>query len=234
MSETGTLASSLGAIRSRIEAACHRGGRKPEEVRLIAVSKTVPAERVREAVALGIRDLGENRVQEATEKAAALGAGPTWHLLGHLQSNKAKKAVELFSWVHSLDSAEIAGEVAKRSAAIGKTIDALIELNLTGESQKTGLDPARLDETVEAIRNLPGLRLRGLMTMAPFTDDLETVRRCFRELRDTLERTRDLHNLGPDFRDLSMGMTGDFEIAIEEGSTMIRIGRALFGDRPAP
>jgi len=226
-----TFAERLDRVRERIVASCARAGRQAESVRLVAVSKTFTAARVKEAMAAGLTDFGENRVQEAADKIAAVGAGATWHLIGHLQGNKAKKAAEIFDWVQSVDSIEIAEDLSRRAVAAARYPEILIELNLSGEAAKTGMDPARLDEALARIQNLPALSLRGLMTMGPYGAPRDVTRACFRQLRDTLEASRKLHVLADTFSELSMGMSDDFETAIEEGSTIVRIGRALFGDR---
>jgi pyridoxal phosphate enzyme (YggS family) len=224
---------SVLAIRRRMDEACDRFGRDRSSVTLLAVTKFHPSEAVTAAYAAGLRVFGENRVQEAESKFPALRAalpGSSVHLLGHLQSNKAKKAVEIFDAVQSIDSEKILVELAKRAEAVGQVMDVIFELH-TGEESKTGFQTSQdLLAGVRLARNLPALRLRGLMTMAPYTDDTAAIRASFQLCRSMWFQARD--SAGSDSFDiLSMGMTNDFELAIEEGSTMIRIGTAIFGER---
>lgn len=224
------LGERLAAVRARIAAAAERAGRDPEAVRVIAVSKTVEAARVAPLVASGVLDLGENRVQEAVAKAAELPEGIRWHLIGHLQTNKASRAASLFSAVHSVDSERVAEALSARRPAGTAPLDVLIEVELTGIAGHTGLDPARLETVARAAAGMPRLRLVGLMTMAPYVDVPEAARPTFarlRALRDELEQ-----RLGRPLPELSMGMSNDFEVAVEEGASMVRLGRALFGERP--
>jgi hypothetical protein len=217
------VAENLRALRERVAAACQRAGRSPEEVVIVAVSKTFPAKLVAEACLAGLTDIGENRVQEAAEKipqVEALGSHPRWHLVGHLQTNKVKTALGLFDIIHSVDSLRLA-EAISRQAETPASV--LLEVNVGGEASKFGFTPAEAGRAVEQMERLPGLSVQGLMTVAPLSDDPEEVRPVFRELR----RLRDALGL----RHLSMGMTDDFEVAIEEGATMVRIGRAIFGPR---
>lgn len=226
------LAARLDAARARIAAAADRSGRDPSEVRLIAVAKTVPADRVASVIALGVRDVGENRVQEAVGKAASLPDDLRWHLIGHLQTNKAARAAELFSVVHSVDSDRIAAALSSRRPEDLPDLDVLIEVELTGIPGHTGLQPAALSSVAASVLALPRLRLRGLMTMAPLVPAPADARPYFvrlRSLRDDLSQ-----RLGLDLPELSMGMSNDFEVAVEEGATMVRLGRTLFGERPSP
>jgi len=219
-----SVAANLARVRERIAAAAERAGRPASSVRLIGVSKTFPAEAVIAAVAAGLSDIGENRVQEATPKAAAAteaGAHPTWHLIGHLQTNKVKPALELFSCIHSVDTLHLAEALSRHAK---KPVEILLEVNVAGEVTKTGYRTADVVDIAPAIAALPNLVIRGLMTVAPETGDPEDVRPVFRELRQLNER------LG--LSELSMGMSGDYEVAIGEGATMVRIGRAIFGPRP--
>lgn len=186
----------------------------------MAVSKTVDETAVREAVAAGQRHFGENRVQDAAHKISALAdlrPHITWHMIGRLQSNKAGKAAELFDFIHSVDSPELAGHLSRRTT---KPLPVLLEVNISGELSKSGLAPARLEEVVAAVRGLPNLELRGLMTMAPLDPDPENARPVFRRLRELRDRFG--------LQELSMGMTDDFEVAVEEGATLVRVGRAIF------
>jgi hypothetical protein len=234
--ETTTLETRLRAIRERIGEAASRANRALDDIQLVAVSKTVPAEVLRDAYALGLRVFGENRVQEAQEKIAALTLLEIrWELIGHLQTNKANRAAELFTRVQSVDSVRLAEALSARALTLGKTLPILLEVNVAGEASKSGL---ALEETLAAARviaNLPGLRPEGLMTIAPLVDDPEDVRPVFRALRELRNWLREAVPLGDDggWPELSMGMSDDFAVAIEEGATLIRLGRALFGARPA-
>jgi pyridoxal phosphate enzyme (YggS family) len=224
------IARNVEQVRLRIVQACARVGRDPGEVTLVAVAKTFPPEAIREAAEAGIRDVGENRVQEASAKFQVLGRDVTWHLVGHLQTNKVKKALEIFDWIHSVDSLRLAEEISRRAERVGREVDVLVEVNVSGEPSKFGVRPSELHRLIEQVVRLPHLRLRGLMTIAPLVDDPEKARPYFaalRELRDQLLRS----GVADHLPHLSMGMTDDFEVAVEEGATMVRIGRAIFGER---
>jgi hypothetical protein len=218
------IRASLDRVRERIASACRRAGRSPEGVLLIAVSKTVDVERIGQALAAGVPALGENRVQEARDKVAVLGRPVPWHLVGSLQTNKARAAVQIFDWIHSVDRLELARELDRRARAAGRTLDALVEVNLGEESQKGGVAPAELKALADAMRGSEAIRLRGLMVIPPATDTPEQARPYFRRLRELRD------DLG--LEHLSMGMSADFEVAIEEGATMVRVGTAIFGPRP--
>ena len=214
----------LQAILLRIARATERAHRSPSDVTLIAVTKTVAPPDVERAFRLGVRHFGENRVQEAEGKLAALAhlrPRITWHMVGHLQSNKARKALALFNMVESVDSLPLAQELSRRAV---KPLPILLEVNVAGEASKSGFRPETVAEAVQSVARLPNLELRGLMTVAPLASDPEQVRPVFRRMR----ALRDALGLA----ELSMGMSDDFEVAIEEGATMVRIGRALFGERP--
>ena len=228
MSESG-VAERLEAVRGRIARAAERAGRDAASVRLIAVTKTVSVERITEAVAAGITEVGENRVQEAQRKHGQLPTGLRWHLVGHLQRNKAAVASQLFDTVQSVDSERIAALLARHRAGRDGPLEVLVEVELTGLPTRTGIPPESIEATVRAAASLPGLRLAGLMTIAPFGDP-EAARGCFRRLRELRDGLRSRLHL--DLDDLSMGMSDDFEVAVEEGATTVRIGRALFGERP--
>jgi pyridoxal phosphate enzyme (YggS family) len=207
--------------------AAERAGRRGEEVRLVAVTKTQPAERVREALAAGVRELGENYVQEAEAKWAALGEAPAVrHLIGHLQRNKAGKAAALFDMVQTVDSRELAEALGRRAGLLGRTLDVLIEVNLSGEATKFGVAPEEALDLAAEVAAVPHLRLQGLMGMGPLGEDERTAARSFRRGRALFEKLPGEHR-----HVLSMGMTGDFELAIAEGSTMVRVGTGLFGAR---
>ncbi|MGH2459207.1 MAG: YggS family pyridoxal phosphate-dependent enzyme [Chloroflexota bacterium] len=223
-------------VKQAIEAATARSGRQPREVTLVGVSKTVGPEQVREAVELGIRHFGENRVQEAEAKVEALAgqlATPVdWHLIGHLQSNKARKAARLFAVIESVDTLDLAIALSRIAEATSARLAVLLEVNVSGEASKFGFAPEALAEVFPRLIELPGLEVRGLMTVAPAVKEMEDARPVFRGLRELRERLSEAHPRA-DLRELSMGMTGDFPVAIEEGATLIRVGRALFGERLA-
>lgn len=222
-----TVAANVAAVRARIIAAAEHAGRDPGSVRLVAVSKTFPAEAVAAALAAGIRDVGENRVQEGEAKRAAVDAlltpalpRPVWHLIGHLQTNKAKAAVQTFATIHSIDSVRLAEAVNRAAVA---PVDVLLEVNVAGELSKFGFAPEELPHALAQISRFEHPRVKGLMTVAPEVDDPEQVRPVFRRLREL----RDAAGL----TELSMGMSHDYGVAIEEGATIVRVGRAIFGER---
>lgn len=227
------IARRLKAIQARIAAAARRVGRDPAQVRLVAVSKSVGLEALQDAVAAGQRLFGENYLQEAKGKIAALGPGVEWHFIGHLQSNKAKAAVEWFTLIHSLDRLSLAEALEAAAARRGKVQEVLVQVNLGGEASKSGVAPAAAAELLQALSRFPHLRVVGLMTLPPFFPDPEAVRPYFRALRELRDRlvAQGLSDTG--LPELSMGMSGDFEVAVEEGATLIRVGTALFGPRPA-
>jgi pyridoxal phosphate enzyme (YggS family) len=233
MVDSGAIAGAVARVRERMAEACRRAGRAQESVTLLAVTKFNPAEAVSAAWAAGVRVFGENRVQEAESKLARLAGdldGATFHLLGHLQSNKAKKAAMLFDCVQSIDSVEILVELDRRAASIGKVVDVLFELH-TGEESKSGFtDADSMFKAIEFAAGLKSVRPCGIMTMAPYSDDQALVRASFRMCSAAFDRASRLFAL-PEFNIVSMGMTNDFETAIEEGSTMVRIGTAIFGRR---
>ncbi len=225
----------LEEVRARIAAAAARAGRDPAEVTIVVVTKTFPPEVIRAAVAAGLREIGENRVQEARDKRGLLAdlAGIRWHLVGHLQRNKAGLAVELFDWIHSVDSLRLAEALERRAALVDRVLPVLMEINVGGEQSKFGFSPA--DETgllaaVEGMLEMRHVRLEGLMTVAPLVADAEEVRPVFCGLADLRETLRRRYPQAP-WTHLSMGMTDDYEVAVEEGATMVRLGRALLGER---
>jgi len=222
------IATNVARVRARIADAAARAHRRPEEVLLVGVTKTVPLDRIREAVACGLRALGENRVQEARQKVPEL-PGVSWHLIGSLQRNKVKEALRLFQVIHSVDSFALAEEISRRAAADGGRgpAEVLIEVHISGEPEKRGVAPEDAADLVRRAAGLPGVRVRGLMAMAPLVDRAEEARPFFRRLRELRDRIGDAHP-GLALSELSMGMTNDFEVAVEEGATMVRIGRALF------
>jgi pyridoxal phosphate enzyme (YggS family) len=229
------IADRVAAVRERVARAAGRAGRQPEEITLVAVSKTHPPERVREAFAAGVRDFGENRVQEAEAKVAALSdlhaQGLRWHLVGHLQANKARKAAALFDQIHSLDDAALGLRLEKAAAQLRKTLPLLVQVDLAGEETKFGLDETHLFPALELLRGLKSVRVEGLMAMPPFAEDPEGARPYFRRLRELRDRARAENLLLGNA--LSMGMSHDLEVAIEEGATLLRVGTAVFGERGA-
>ena len=221
----------LNKVKAKISAACARAGRDPDEVEIVAVTKTHGAEVVKEAWDAGLRIVGENKVQEAAWKKPASVSGPTWHLIGHLQSNKVRKALELFDFFHSVDTAALADRMNALAQDIGAQPHVLLEVNVSGEKSKSGMKP---EEVVPTLRHImeacPRVTVEGLMTMAPFSENPEDARPYFRrlrELRDVCEK-----ELGIGLPRLSMGMSGDYEVAVEEGATWVRLGTVLFGERP--
>jgi pyridoxal phosphate enzyme (YggS family) len=223
------LKARVDEVRERIEAARLRAGRT-DAVTLVAVTKTHPAETVRAAIEAGVADVGENRVQEMDDKVAEIGRGAVrWHLIGHLQRNKAARAVALADLVHSLDSVRLAEALSADAVKAGVTVAALVQVNTSGEESKFGLAADEALDAVARMAALPGLRLEGMMTMAPFTDDEAVIRRTFAGARRLCEEAaRQVPAFG---RQLSMGMSNDFEAAVEEGSTLVRVGSTLFGER---
>lgn len=226
------IAQQLAAVREEIDAAALRAGREPEDVRLVAVSKTHPASAVEAAAAAGQLVFGESRVQEAREKIPACPPGLEWHFIGHLQRNKVRQALPLFSFFHSIDSAALAEAIDRIAGETGGEVEGLLEANVSGEETKHGFSPDRLREQFAALARLPHLRIRGLMTMAPYGEHPEDARPFFRALRELRDELQAKH--GHPLPDLSMGMSGDFAPAIGEGATLVRIGSSIFGARPYP
>lgn len=222
----------LARVKERIQKALVRAGRENEEVKIVAVSKTKPPELIRYAIESGIKDIGENRVQEAIPKIEAVGKDKVvWHLVGHLQTNKAKKAVCYFDMIQSVDSVKIARKISSYSEEEGKQIPVLVEVNISGESTKFGIAPEKVKDFVGEISCLRGIKVKGLMTIGPLTYDKGAVRRAFRKMFGIFDDLRRDRIEGVEMEILSMGMTDDFEVAVEEGTTMVRIGRAIFGER---
>jgi pyridoxal phosphate enzyme (YggS family) len=219
----------LEDVRAAIAAAAHRSRRDPGAVRLVAVSKTVDLERLRAAIAAGHNLFGENYLQEARDKIAALGRQVSWHLVGHLQSNKARGAVELFDLIHAVDRLKLARALSDAAARQGKVQDVLIQVNQAGEATKSGVEPSAALALLQEIARLPHLRVLGLMTMPPWFPDPEAARPYFRALRELRNHLRGLTGLP--LTELSMGMSGDFAVAVEEGATLVRVGTAIFGTR---
>lgn len=221
----------LTEVRARVDAACKRVGRNPDDVEIVAVTKTHGAEVVQEAWNAGLQIVGENKVQEAAWKKPASVSGPSWHLIGHLQGNKVRPALELFDFIHSVDSIALADRINRVADDIGAAPHILLEVNVSGEKSKSGMKPEEVAPTVEHImRNCPRVTVEGLMTMAPFSENPEDARPYFRRLRELRDAVEKELNVG--LPRLSMGMSGDFEVAVEEGATWVRLGTILFGERP--
>lgn len=216
------IRANLQSVRERLAAACHRAGRSVDDVTLVAVTKTFPAEAVEAVIAAGATDVGENRVQEGRDKRPVVKGTARWHLIGHLQSNKAKDAVRLFDVIQTVDSTALAEKLARAAVTAGKRQEVLIEVNIGREPQKAGADPGEVEQLAREIMAFEDLSLTGLMTIPPL-GEAEAMRPYFREMRALREQTGLKH--------LSMGMTDDFEVAIEEGATIVRVGRAIFGAR---
>jgi hypothetical protein len=219
----------IRAVKERIEKASLRANRNPEEIKLVAVTKMVDTERIKEAIDAGVDTFGENYVQEAEKKIKEIGSIVSWHFIGHLQRNKVKYAIDLFDIIHSLDSEDLAIELDKRGRKAGKRIRAMIEVNLSEEESKYGIYKENLLSLINNIKkNMINIKLEGLMTIPPFSDNPENSRPYFRELKNIQD---ELNEKGFDLKELSIGMSNDFEVAIEEGATMVRIGSAIFGPR---
>lgn len=227
----GSIADNLARVREKMHESALRAGRNPEEVRLVAVTKTVGVPAIREAIAAGVDLCGENYLQEARGKVAEISEAVEWHFVGRLQTNKARQAVSLFSLVHSLDSLDLARALDRHAVAANRTIDVLLQVNIAGEATKAGVRQHDLDQVLEEVSLLKGVQVRGLMTMPPFFSDPERARPLFRTLRKLRDRLGAGRSFGLSLKELSMGMSGDFETAIEEGATMVRIGTAIFGVR---
>ncbi|MCX5680560.1 MAG: YggS family pyridoxal phosphate-dependent enzyme [Candidatus Omnitrophica bacterium] len=220
------ISDNLKSVTKRIAKCCERSGRPEEAVKLVSVTKEADIEEMRAAILAGVTDIGENRVQDAVFKHKAIGDSVIWHLIGHLQTNKAKDAVRIFSLIHSVDSIRIAEAIDKEARKIGKVQEVLVQVNTSGESTKFGVHPEDVDNILRECALYGNIDIKGFMTIAPETSNPETVRPYFRALNELRGRIRT--SRGVDYGALSMGMTGDFEVAIEEGATIIRIGRAIF------
>jgi hypothetical protein len=233
VSTVTSLLERIGEVRARLTAAAHRSNRPVDEITLVAVSKTHSAEAVREAIAAGLDNFGENRVQEGESKIPDVGrTAANWHLIGHLQSNKARRAVELFDWIHSLDSPDLARRLNRICDELERQeLPVLIQVDLGHETTKTGVAEKDVTELAAVVRDCSRLRLMGLMTLPPFFGEAESVRPYFRRLRELRDGLKVKGAFGDHPGELSMGMTHDFEIAIEEGATMVRVGTAIFGER---
>ncbi len=227
-----SIAENLRSVRSRIEAAARKGGREPEAVTIVAVTKTVAPERIREAVASGITCLGENRVQEARDKIAAIGRVAQWDFIGHLQTNKAALAATLFDRVHSVDSERVAWALDRAARKQGRRLPVLVQVNLSGEESKFGIESGAALDLLHSIAGLANLAVEGLMTIPPYFDNPEKTRALYRGLRELRDEAAALALAGVAMTHLSMGMSHDYPVAVEEGATLVRIGTAIFGQRP--
>jgi len=225
------ISENLSMIRKRMAHAARRAGRNPDDVVLIAASKGVEIDRLREGLSAGIKILGESKVQEAMPKLQALGNKAEWHFIGHLQSNKVKYVVGAFTLIHSVDSIELSEEINSRAEKMGMIQNVLLEVNVSGEKGKFGVMPDKVNTITKAFSGLKHISLRGFMTVPPYSDDPEDARPYFRMLRELRDNAMHTGICTDDCRELSMGMSGDFEVAIEEGATMVRIGTAIFGVR---
>ncbi|WP_084295079.1 YggS family pyridoxal phosphate-dependent enzyme [Caldanaerobius polysaccharolyticus] len=221
----------IEAIKSNIQRACKKAGRDPSEVTIMAVTKTIPVERIKEAIACGIKVIGENRVQELVKKYPLIGGDVKWHMIGHLQVNKVKYIVDKVELIHSLDSVKLAQEIDKRAKAIGKRQNVLIEINIGGEDTKYGIKPEELGDFIKQIEGFENLCVQGLMTVAPIVTAPEDVRPYFKKMKQLYDELKDMKSRIIDARYLSMGMTSDYVVAVEEGANIVRIGTGIFGPR---
>jgi pyridoxal phosphate enzyme (YggS family) len=227
----GSIEENIKHVWSRIEKAAEKIGKNKEDIKLVVVTKTVEVERIKEAINCGIQIIGENRVQEAELKFGQITEKIEKHLVGHLQTNKAKKAVEIFNFIQSVDSQRIAQEISRRAYQMGKVMDVLVEINTSGEGTKFGIDPDETLSFIKSISNLEGIKIKGLMTIGLFSDNPEDTRPCFKKLKVIFDQLKSVNIPNVEMKYLSMGMTSDFEVAIQEGSNMVRIGTAIFGPR---
>lgn len=221
-------------INAKIEVACQRSGRKREEVLFLVVSKTIDVPRIKEAVACGMTSLGENKVQEIMDKYEPMGEGIKWHLIGHLQTNKVKYIIDKVELIHSVESIKLAEEISKRAVAKGVTANILLEVNVAGEESKFGIKPEECEQMVREISVMPNIVIKGLMTVAPAVENEEENRKYFRQMKQLLVDINSKKIDNVNMTELSMGMTGDYEVAIEEGATIVRIGTGVFGARYYP
>ena len=226
-----SITGNLSMVENKIAAACKRAGRERDEVKLIAVSKTQPVEAIREAIEYGINSFGENRVQELREKTEIIKDNLDWHLIGHLQTNKVKYVVGKVSLIHSLENIKLAEALDKEAAKLGITVDVLAEINVAKEASKFGVNPEDAENFIREVSKFPNINIKGLMTVAPYTDISEENRKYFRQLKKIMVdlNSKNIHNVNMNV--LSMGMTGDYEVAIEEGATLVRVGTGIFGSR---
>jgi hypothetical protein len=227
-----SVAENLARVKEQLADAAIRSNRSPESVKLVGVTKTVEVERIKEAVSAGLQILGENYVQEARNKIEQVGGQASWHFIGRLQSNKAKYAVKLFDLIQTVDTLKLATELNRRAQPLGRVLPIIIQVNLAGEASKSGVHPAECLQLIRQLSEFTHLQIRGLMTMPPFFNDPERARPHFRRLRELSQEIAEAQLPDVEMHELSMGMSGDFEVAIEEGATLIRVGTAIFGERP--
>jgi pyridoxal phosphate enzyme (YggS family) len=227
-----SIADNLARVKEKIANAAIRAGRSPESVELIGVTKTVDDERIKGALSAGLQILGENYVQESRRKIDRFGDQASWHFIGRLQTNKAKYAVKLFDLIQTVDSMKLATELNRRAQPLGRVIPITIQVNLAGEAGKGGVHPAESLSLIRQISELSNLQIQGLMTMPPFFNDPEGARPYFRQLWELSQKIAAAAVVGVEMKEISMGMSGDFEVAIEEGATLVRVGTAIFGERP--
>ena len=223
------IKNNLEIINEKIKKAALKVSRNSKGIKLVAVTKTATIEQIKEAISIGVKIIGENKVQEAKEKYQILSADIEWHLVGHLQTNKVKYAVEIFDLIHSVDSIKLAKEIDKRSLQFGMITNVLVEVNVSGEETKYGIKPEEVEPFLKEISEFSRTRVRGLMTIAPIAEDKEEVRPYFRKLRELFEKIKSKNIKNVKMDHLTMGMTEDFEVAVEEGANMVRIGRGIFG-----
>ena len=227
-----SITQNIADIRGRIAEAAKRSGRSPDDILLIAVTKLHEPDEIEEAIATGITDIAENKVQEIQKKYDQIVSPVRWHLIGHLQTNKVKYIIDKVVMIHSVDSLKLAEEIDKRAAAAGKTMDVLLQVNAAHEESKFGLDPKDVPQVMQDILDTcPNVRIRGLMHMAPWSEDPEEIRPYFKEVKDLFDTLSRVEHPNSDFKYLSMGMSHDFETAIEEGANIVRIGTSIFGER---
>ncbi len=226
----GDIAENIREVSEQVNQAAAKANRDPAEIRIVAVTKTVPVERIKEAVAAGLTTLGENRVQELTGKYPFLD-GVEWHFIGHLQSNKVKYIVDKVSLIHSLDNLSLAEEINKRMLSLGRSMGVLIQVNVADESTKFGIRPEDTGTFIDTVSKLPGLKIKGLMTIGPYVTDPEKIRPVFRKLRMLADEVKIIGFPGVEIKHLSMGMSNDYKIAVEEGATLVRLGSIIFGPR---
>ena len=229
--QMGSIAENLARVKERMAEAAIRSDRRLDSVKLVGVTKTVDVDRIKEAVSAGLEILGENYVQEARDKIRELASPVSWHFVGRLQTNKAKYAVKLFDLIQTVDSFRLAKELNHRAQPLGRTIPIIIQVNLASETSKGGVNPTECLSLIKQVSTLENLRVRGLMTMPPFFDQPERARPYFAQLRKLSQKIAEAQVPGIEMNELSMGMSGDFETAIEEGATLIRVGTAIFGER---
>lgn len=232
MESSVSIAENLERVRERLARAARSMGRDPEQIELVAVTKEVDVPLIEEAIEAGVQIIGENRVQEAKSKYEGISRPARWHLVGHLQRNKVKTALEIFELIHSLDSYRLAQEISRRAQQLGRVVEVLVQVNISGEYSKYGVSPQETVDFIRSISALEGLAVKGLMTIGPFLPDLEQVRPYFRLLRELRDQVEAAAIPGVEMRYLSMGMSHDFEVAVQEGANLVRIGSAIFGRRP--